>query len=112
MYKSGGILMLFGVIISVAVIAGIVWYVNNQIPKHLKKREWLTRYVALILAALLGVFIVDMLVSWDVQLMNDSMRHDLFDLIKNIVLVVFGYQFASNQSNNQDENNQDRESGN
>jgi len=103
MYKSGGILMLFGVILSIGVIAGIVWYVNSQIPKHLKKREWLTRYVALVLAALLGVFIVDMLVSWDVQLMNDSMRHDLFDLIKNIVLVVFGYQFASNQSNNKDD---------
>jgi uncharacterized membrane protein len=103
MYGSGGILMVTGILISIATIAGIVWYVNSQIPKHLKKREWLTRYVALILAALLGVFIVDMLVSWDVQLMSDAMRHDLFDLIKNIVLVVFGYQFASNQTNNKDD---------
>ena len=103
MYGSGGILMVVGILISIATIAGIVWYVNSQIPKYLKKREWLTRYVALILAALLGVFIVDMLVSWDVKLMNDEMRHDLFDLIKNIVLVVFGYQFASNQSNNNDD---------
>lgn len=103
MYGSGGILMVTGILISIATIAGIVWYVNSQIPKHLKKREWLTRYVAIILAALLGVFIVDMLVSWDVQLMSDAMRHDLFDLIKNIVLVVFGYQFASNQTNNKDD---------
>ena len=95
--------MVVGVLISIATIAGIVWYVNSQIPKYLKKREWLTRYVALILAALLGVFIVDMLISWDVKLMNDEMRHDLFDLIKNIVLVVFGYQFASNQPNNNDD---------
>jgi hypothetical protein len=49
-----------------------------------------------------------MLISWDVKLMDDSMRHDLFDLIKNIVLVVFGYQFASNQSNNQDEIESDK----
>jgi uncharacterized membrane protein len=103
MYGSGGIMMVVGILISIATIAGIVWYVNSQIPKYLKKREWLTRYVALILAALLGVFIVDMLISWDVKLMNDEMRHDLFDLIKNIVLVVFGYQFASNQSNNNDD---------
>ena len=103
MYGSGGFLMVIGVLISIATIAGIVRYVNSQIPKYLKKREWLTRYVALILAALLGVFIVDMLVSWDVQLMSDAMRHDLFDLIKNIVLVVFGYQFASNQTNNKDD---------
>ena len=103
MYGSGGIMMVVGVLISIGTIAGVVWYVNSQIPKYLKKREWLTRYVALILAALLGVFIVDMLISWDVKLMNDEMRHDLFDLIKNIVLVVFGYQFASNQSNNNDD---------
>jgi hypothetical protein len=108
MYNAGGILMVVGVIISLIVIGGIVWYVNNQIPKYLKKREWLTRYVALILAALLGVFIVDMMVSWDVQLMDDGMRHDLFDLIKNIVLVVFGYQFASNQSNSKDEIDEDK----
>jgi len=108
MYSSGGFLMVLGVILSLGFILGIVWYVNNQIPKHLKKKEWLTKYVALVLAALLGVFIVDMLVSWDVKLMDDSMRHDLFDLIKNIVLVVFGYQFASNQSNNQDEIESDK----
>jgi uncharacterized protein YacL len=108
MYSSGGFSMVLGVILSLGFILGIVWYVNNQIPKHLKKKEWLTRYVALVLAALLGVFIVDMLVSWDVKLMDDSMRHDLFDLIKNIVLVVFGYQFASNQSNNQDEIESDK----
>jgi uncharacterized protein YacL len=108
MYSSGGFLMLLGVLLSLGFILGIVWYVNNQIPKHLKKKEWLTRYVALVLAALLGVFIVDMLISWDVKLMDDSMRHDLFDLIKNIVLVVFGYQFASNQSNNQDEIESDK----
>lgn len=108
MYSSGGFLMVLGVLLSLSFILGIVWYVNNQIPKHLKKKEWLTRYVALVLAALLGVFIVDMLVSWDVKLMDDGMRHDLFDLIKNIVLVVFGYQFASNQSNNQDEIESDK----
>jgi uncharacterized protein YacL len=108
MYSSGGFLMVLGVLLSLGFILGIVWYVNNQIPKHLKKKEWLTRYVALVLAALLGVFIVDMLISWDVKLMDDSMRHDLFDLIKNIVLVVFGYQFASNQSNNQDEIESDK----
>jgi hypothetical protein len=40
--------------------------------------------------------------------MNDAMRHDLFDLIKNIVLVVFGYQFASNQTNSKDDTELDK----
>jgi hypothetical protein len=43
----------------------------------------------------LGVFVADVMVSWDVQLMSDDLRRGLFDLIKSIVLVVFGYQFGA-----------------
>lgn len=104
MYSSGGILMILGVLISLGFVFSLVWFVNHQIPVHLKKKDWLTRYVALVLTSLLGVFIVDLLVSWDVKLMTNEMRSDLFELIKNIVLVVFGYQFASNKSTDDEDN--------
>ena len=104
MYSQGGVLMVLGVLISLGFVFSLVWYINHQIPIHLKKKDWLTRYVALVLTSLLGVFIVDLLVSWDVKLMTDEMRGDLFELIKNIALVVFGYQFDSNKSTNEDEN--------
>jgi uncharacterized protein YacL len=104
MYSHGGLFMIFGVLVSLGFVFGLVWFVNHQIPVHLKKKDWLTRYVALVLTSLLGVFIVDLLVSWDVKLMSDQMRSDLFELIKNIVLVVFGYQFASNKSTDEDDN--------
>jgi len=104
MYSQGGVLMILGVLVSLGFVFGLVWFVNHQIPVHLKKKDWLTRYVALVLTSLLGVFIVDLLVSWDVKLMSDQMRSDLFELIKNIVLVVFGYQFASNKSTDEDDN--------
>jgi len=104
MYSQGGVLMVLGVLISLGFVFSLVWYINHQIPIHLKKKDWLTRYVALVLTSLLGVFIVDLLVSWDVKLMTDEMRGDLFELIKNIVLVVFGYQFASNKSTDDEDN--------
>ena len=104
MYSSGGVFMILGVLISLGFVFSLVWFVNHQIPVHLKKKDWLTRYVALVLTSLLGVFIVDLLVSWDVKLMTDEMRSDLFELIKNIVLVVFGYQFASNKSTDDEDN--------
>jgi len=104
MYSQGGVLMVLGVLVSLGFVFGLVWYINHQIPIHLKKKDWLTRYVALVLTSLLGVFIVDLLVSWDVKLMTDEMRGDLFELIKNIVLVVFGYQFASNKSTDDEDN--------
>jgi hypothetical protein len=87
--------MILGVALSIGVVALLVWYVNSIIPQRLGQREWLTRFVALVLTVFLGVFVADVMVSWDVQLMNDDLRRGLFDLIKSIVLVVFGYQFGA-----------------
>lgn len=93
MYSEGGIEMIFGVLLSLSFIALSVWYVNKMIDTQLEEKQWLTRFVSLLLAAFLGVFIVDIIVSWKVKLLSDEMRNSLFELIKNVVLVVFGYQF-------------------
>ena len=96
MFSAGGFTMISGVLLSCALIIGFVWYINNHIPAVLSEKDWLTRFVALLLTALLGLFIVDKLVAFGIPLLTDEMSHGLFDLIKNIVLVVFGYQFNAN----------------
>lgn len=93
MYSEGSIIMILGVLISLAFVALCVWYVNKMIDTQLEEKQWLTRFVSLLLAAFLGVFIVDIIVSWKVKLLSEEMRNSLFELIKNVVLVVFGYQF-------------------
>jgi uncharacterized protein YacL len=97
MYSEGGITMIFGVLLSLGFISLMVWYVNKHIGGHLKEKEWLTRFVALLLTSLLGLFIVDKLVSWKIQLLSDEMSNGLFELVKNIVLVIFGYQFNASK---------------
>lgn len=93
MYSEGSIIMILGVLISLSFVALCVWYVNKMIDTQLEEKQWLTRFVSLLLAAFLGVFIVDIIVSWKVKLLSEEMRNSLFELIKNVVLVVFGYQF-------------------
>ncbi len=39
--------MIFGVVLSLAFIAALVWFVNYKISGHLSQKEWLTRFVAL-----------------------------------------------------------------
>jgi uncharacterized protein YacL len=99
MYSGGGWMMIFGVLLSLGFIALAVWYVNKMIDTQLEEKQWLTRFISLLLTAFLGLFIVDVLVSWKVQLLDNNIRNSLFELIKNVVLVVFGYQFNSANKN-------------
>ena len=93
MYSEGGIVMILGVLLSLGFVCVTVWYVNKMIDTQLEEKQWLTRFVSLLLAAILGVFIVDVVVSFKTKLLSEEMRNSLFELIKNVVLVVFGYQF-------------------
>jgi uncharacterized membrane protein len=93
MYAEGGYVMIFGVLLSLGFIALGVWYFNKMIDTSLDQKAWLTRFISLLLAAMLGLFMVDKLVSFHTPLLTDEMSDALFELIKNIVLVVFGYQF-------------------
>ena len=93
MYAVGGYEMIFGVLLSLGFIALGVWYFNKMIDSGLNQKAWLTRFIALLLAAMLGLFMVDKLVSFQTKLLTNEMSDSLFELIKNIVLVVFGYQF-------------------
>ena len=95
MYQSDHWMMVLGVVLSLGLVGALVWYVNSVIPKALDERQWLTRFVALVLTVFLGVFVADLVVSWDVQLLSNELRVGLFELIKSIVLVVFGYQFGA-----------------
>lgn len=81
-------------IISLGFISLIVWYVNTKIGDYYKTKEWLTKFVSLLLASLVGLFIVDKIIGFKFQLLTEEMSESLFELIKNIVLIVFGYQFG------------------
>lgn len=107
MYHADSVMMVVGVILSLGLIGALIWYVNSVIPKSLDERQWLTRFVALVLTVFLGVFVADLVVSWDVQLLSDQLRLGLFDLIKSIVLVVFGYQFGARGAGPTDSSSQD-----
>jgi len=93
MYSEGGFIMILGVLFSLGFIGLGVWYFNKMIDSSLGQKEWLTRFISLLLAAMLGLFMVDKIVSFKIKLLTDEMSNGLFELIKNIVLVVFGYQF-------------------
>lgn len=93
------IMMIVGTIVSLGFIGTFVWYINKHIGDYYKTKEWLTKYVSILLAALVGLFIVDKVIGVKVQLLSEEMSDGLFELIKNVVLIVFGYQFGGKINN-------------
>jgi len=92
MFSAGGITMIFGIIFAIICIVAFIWYINTKIVAK-NQQEWLTRFTAILLTALLGLFIVDKVIAFHIPLLTPQMSDELFNLIKNIVLIIFGYQF-------------------
>lgn len=93
---SHGNTMVFGVIFSMLFISLFVYYVNKLFSNQTK--DILVRFILLIFASLVGVFIIDKVVAFGMPLLSDHQNQELFDLIKTLTLMIFSYYFGTQKS--------------
>jgi hypothetical protein len=93
---SHGNTMVFGVIFSMIFIAMFVFYINRLFIVDTK--DILVRFILLIFASLVGVFIIDKVVAFGMPLLSDHQNQELFDLIKTLTLMIFSYYFGTQKS--------------
>jgi len=94
-------IMIAGVLLGLGVIIGGVVYVNKLFVNQTK--DILVRFILLVFAALVGVFIVDKIIAFKVKLLADDINNQLFDLIKTLTLMIFSYYFGTQKSTKNDE---------
>jgi hypothetical protein len=58
-------------------------------------KDVLVRFILIIFASLVGVFIVDKVIAFRINLLSDEQNNQLFDLIKTLILMIFSYYFGS-----------------
>ena len=85
--------MLLGVFTGLAFIIGCVVFVNKLFVNQTK--DILVRFILLVFAALVGVFIVDKVIAFKIKLLTDEVNSQLFDLIKTLTLMIFSYYFGT-----------------
>jgi hypothetical protein len=85
--------MIFAVLLGLGFIVMCLYFVNRLFINQ--TQELLVRFILLIFTALVAVFIVDKVVAFKINLLNDEQNNQLFDLIKTLVLMVFAYYFGS-----------------
>lgn len=97
MFSSGNIwIMVIAVAMSMSFIALSVYYVNKLFNNA--TRDILVRFILIIFASLVAVFIIDKVVAFKVNLLSVKQNDELFDLIKTLVLMIFSYYFGTQKS--------------
>ena len=94
MFSTGNAwLTTFAVMFGIAFIMSGVYYVNKLFINSTK--DILVRFILLVFAALVGVFIVDKVIAFGMPLLSDHQNDQLFDLIKTLTLMIFSYYFGT-----------------
>jgi hypothetical protein len=52
----------------------------------------------LVFAALVGVFIVDKIIAFQIKLLTEEVNSQLFELIKTLTLMIFSYYFGTQKN--------------
>ena len=91
--SSNQFIMIFAVLLGLGFIVMCLYFVNRLFINQ--TQELLVRFILLIFTALVAVFIVDKVIAFKINLLNDEQNNQLFDLIKTLVLMVFAYYFGS-----------------
>jgi phosphate starvation-inducible membrane PsiE len=85
--------MILGILISLGFIFLSVWSVNKLFAN--KTQDVLVRFILMVFAALVAVFIVDKTVAFQVSLLSEQQNAQLFELIKTLTLMIFSYYFGT-----------------
>jgi hypothetical protein len=85
--------MIFAVLLGLAFILASLYFVNKMFAND--TQEILVRFILLVFTALVGVYIVDKIIAFKINLLSEEQDAQLFDLIKTLVLMIFSYYFGS-----------------
>jgi len=94
MFSSGSpIIMIFGVLLGLTLISSGLYFVNKLFKDQ--TQEVLVRFILLVFTALVGVWVVDKVIAFKINLLSEQQNEQLFELIKTLVLMIFSYYFGT-----------------
>jgi len=91
------IIMISGIVMGLGFIIGSAVYVNKLFVHQ--TRDVLVRFILMIFASLVALFIVDKVIAFQIKLLTDEMSNQLFDMIKTLTLMIFSYYFGTQKTN-------------
>lgn len=104
MFNNKNVFVVYSaVLIAILFISFGVYYVKKLFQSDTK--DLLVRFILLVFAALVGVFIVDKVIAFGMPLLSQAQNENLFELIKTLTLMIFSYYFGTQKSQDLGNNN-------
>jgi len=88
--------MILGVLIGLGFVTFSIYYVNKLFTN--KTQDVLVRFILMVFAGLVSVFIVDKIVAFKISLLSEHQNDQLFELIKTLTLMIFSYYFGTQKT--------------
>ena len=88
------------VLLGIIFICISVWFIQKLFIN--KTKDILVRFILVIFASIVSVFIVDKVIAFGMPLLSIQQNENLFDLIKTLTLMIFSYYFGT-QKNEKDQ---------
>ena len=98
------VVMICAVIMAMLFISMGVYFVNKLFSNS--TQDVLVRFILMVFASLVGVFIVDKVIAFKISLLSEEQNGELFDLIKTLTLMIFSYYFGSQKSQKEENCNE------
>ncbi len=97
MFTTGNnAITIFAVLLGLFFIVMGVYLTNRIFAKNTK--DVLVRFILLVFASLVGVFVVDKVIAFKINLLSLEQNNQLFDLIKTLTLMIFSYYFGTQKN--------------
>lgn len=88
--------MLLGIFSGMGFIIFLMYAASRLFKDQVQ--DVLVKFILMVFAALVGVFIVDKVIAFKIKLLSDELNTQLFELIKTLVLMIFSYYFGTQKS--------------
>lgn len=100
MASSNQYIIIFAILVGLLFVCGTVYFVNKLFIG--KIQDTLTKVVVLILASFSALWVVDKLVFPTRNLLQPEVSKELFDMIKGLIILVFGVHFGTKKNEKED----------
>lgn len=94
MYSQSSTIQIIGVVLALLFIALLLWWMGKVSFQAPDIQTMMVRFILIVFSLLVSVWAVDKIIAFKLNLLSEQESNNLFELIKMMTAIVFGFYFG------------------